>query len=74
MSCTNTQHSVSGLTTMGVSRDGDRGYRPLRLGNSQVAMVFLRNGTDPLQKQMDPCGPIASRGRFVRPFVKYVID
>ena len=28
----------------------------------------------PLEKQLDPMGPIASRGRFVRPSVKYVDD
>ena len=34
-------------------------------GKSQVTICFLRNtGTDPL-------GPIASRGRFVWPSVKY---
>ena len=39
---------------------------------SQVAFGFLRNtGTDPLEKQF---GPIASRGRFIRPFVKYLDD
>ena len=27
-------------------------------------------GTDPLQKQLDPSGPTASRGRSVRPSVK----
>ena len=44
----------------------------------QVAIGFLRNhGTDPLKKQLDPLGPIASRGesiRFIRPSVKYVDD
>ena len=45
------------------------------LVNSQVAIDFLRNGgTDPLKKQFDPLCPIASRGRFVRPSVKYVDD
>ena len=42
---------------------------------SRVAMIDLRNsGTDPLEKQLDPSGPIASRGRFVRPSVKYLYD
>ena len=37
-------------------------------GKSQVAIGSLRNsGTDPLEGQFDPLGPIASRGRFVRP-------
>ena len=40
-------------------------------GKSKVAICFLRNiGTDPLEKQLDPLGPIASRGRSVRPSVK----
>ena len=35
---------------------------------SKVAKSFLRNtGTDPLEKQLDPEGPIAFRERFVRP-------
>ena len=28
----------------------------------------------PLEKQLDPFGPIASRGRFALPSVKYVDD
>ena len=33
----------------------------------------LKNlGTDPLEKHLDPLGPIASRGRSVRPSVKYM--
>ena len=44
-------------------------------GKSQVAIGFLRNsGTDPLKKQLDPSGPIASRGRSIQPHVKYVND
>ena len=44
-------------------------------GKSQVAIGLLRNtGTDPLEKQLDPLGPIASQGRFVRPSVKNVDD
>ena len=47
-------------------------------GKSQVAIGFLRNsGTDPpppLEKQLYPSGPIASRGRSVGPFVIYVDD
>ena len=36
---------------------------------------FLRNTSlDPLEKQLDPLGPIASKGRFIQPFVKYVDD
>ena len=46
---------------------GGRGSGP-PIGISQVARCFLRNtGTDtPLEKQMDPLGPIASRGRGIR--------
>ena len=41
---------------------------PPQPGKSQVAIGFLRNsGTDPLEKQLDPMGPIASKGRSVRP-------
>ena len=42
-------------------------------GKSQVGIGFLRNtGTDsPLEKQLDPMGPIVSRGRYVWPSVKY---
>ena len=29
-------------------------------------------GIDPLEKQLDPLGSIASRGRYLRPSVKYV--
>ena len=37
-----------------------------------MAIGFLRNtGTDPLEKQLDPSGPIASGGRSVRPSLKY---
>ena len=55
-------------------REGARGPDPQR--KSQVAVGFLRNtGTDPrLEKQLDPLGPIAFRGRSVRPSVKYVDD
>ena len=42
---------------------------------SQVGIGFLQNtGTDPLEKQLDHFGPVASRGGFVRPSVKYVDD
>ena len=61
---------------MGGSRGGDRGGGrgpdPPHL-KSQDAICFLRNpGTDPHEKQLDPSGPIASRGRSERPSVKYV--
>ena len=61
---------------MGGSRGGGAGGPdPPPLGKSQVAICFLRkSGTDPLKKQLDPMGPIASRGRSVRPSVKYVDD
>ena len=45
-------------------------------GKSQVAISFLRHLDiqlqTPIEKQLDPSGPIASRGRSVRPSVKYV--
>ena len=42
-------------------------------GKSQVAIIcFLRNtGTDPIEKQLNPRSPIASRETLVRPSVKY---
>ena len=33
--------------------------------------ILVRN---PFEKQLDPLGPIASRGGFVRPSAKYVDD
>ena len=52
----------------------DQGIRnPLK--KSQVTIGFLRNtGTDSLEEQLDPWGPIVSRGRSVRPSVKSVHD
>ena len=45
-------------------------------GESQVVIGFLRNIGTPvrttLEEQLDPSGPIASRGRFELPSVKYV--
>ena len=42
---------------------------------SQVAINLLRNSSmDPFEKQLDLLGPIASRGRNVRPSVKYNDD
>ena len=44
---------------------------------SQVAIGFLNytcTGTDPFEKQLDPFGPIASRGRLERPSEKCVDD
>ena len=42
-------------------------------GKSQVAIGFHRNtGMDPQEKQLDPLGPIASRGRSILCSVKYV--
>ena len=39
-------------------------------GKSQVDIGFLGNtGADPTEKQLDPLGPIAFRGRSVRPSV-----
>ena len=44
-----------------------------RSGRGGVALGFLRNsGTDPLEKQLDPSGPIASRSRSVLLYVKSV--
>ena len=57
---------------MGGSRGG-RGSGPS--WKTQVAVGFLRNTvTDPLEKQFDPLCPIASRGRFVQPSLKYNDD
>ena len=63
------------LCPMGKSRIWDKGSGPQSPGKPQVAICvcFLRNtGTDPLEKQYDPSGPIASRGRSIPPSVKYV--
>ena len=39
-------------------------------GKSQVAICFLRNtGTDPLEKQLNISGPVASRGRSHKCFL-----
>ena len=63
---------IFGAYFMGGSRGGDRSLDP---GKSQVAQGFLRNsGTDPLDKQLNPSGSIASRGKSVRCTVKYVDD
>ena len=44
-------------------------------GKSEVAIDFIgTTGADPLEKQLDPLGPIACRGRSVRPSVIYVDD
>ena len=38
-----------------------------------VSIGFFRNtGTDPLEKRLKSLGPIASRGRFLWLYVKYV--
>ena len=46
------------------------------LGKLQVAIGVLRNtGTfvrTSLEKQLDPLGPIAFRGRYAQPFLKCV--
>ena len=53
---------------MGGSREGGQGVQ-----TPKVATGLLRNsGTDPLEEQLNPTGPIASRGRSVRASVKYV--
>ena len=52
---------------------GPRGW--LHSGKSQVAIGFLRNSdTDPLEKQIDPLDPVASRRSSVQPSMKYVGD
>ena len=44
-------------------------------GCPQVSIGFLKNsGIDPLEKHLDPLGPIASRGLSVRPSEKYIDD
>ena len=59
---------------MGRSRGEGQEFGPLPppLEKSQVAIgsleILVRT---PLKKQLDPLGPIASRGRFVWPSVKY---
>ena len=54
---------------------GAGGSRPPPPGKSEVAKDFLINtGTDPFEKQLDPMGPIAARGRSVRPSVEYIDD
>ena len=53
----------------------ERGSGLLLPGMSQVAKVSLEILVrTPLEIQLDPLGPTASRGRIVRPSVKYVDD
>ena len=65
---------------MGGSREGAGGPTPPpppqhthTPERSQVAILAwpYKSGTDPLEKQLDPSGPIAFRGRSVQPFVKH---
>ena len=52
---------------------GSRGVGEGQGNISHVAIGFLRNsGSYPLEKQLDPMGPILFRGRFERPPVKYM--
>ena len=53
------------------SRGGAEG--PDQTGILQVAICFLRNtGRDHPGESIGPLGPIDSRGRSVRPSVKYI--
>ena len=62
------------LLPMGGSRGGTCGL-DLPFGKSPVAIGFLEVLVQtPLEKQLDPSGPIASRGRSARPSAKYVDD
>ena len=49
-------------------------FGPLFPGKIKVAIfsleILIRT---PHEKQLDPSGPIASRGRYVQPSVKYVV-
>ena len=49
---------------MGGSRGWGLGLDPL--GKSQFICFPRNTGTDPLEKQLEPSGPIASRGRSVQ--------
>ena len=61
------------MQTMGGSRGG-RGSGP-SLENHKLLFVSLEIlARTSLKEQLDPLGPIASRGRSVRPYVKYVDD
>ena len=40
----------------------------------KVSVDILVHVRNPLEKQLDPKGPIDSQGRFGLPFVKYVDD
>ena len=56
-----------------IQRERERGSGLLLPGMSQVAKVSLEILVrTPLEMQLDPLGPTASRGRIVRPSVKYV--
>ena len=61
------------MNPKGTCTDPEEGGRgPVPPGKSEVAIGFLRNtGTDPSREAL---GPIASRGRSIRPSVKYVDD
>ena len=63
------------IKTWRIQRGGDGWQGPDPHGKSQVASGIFRNtGTDPPREAIGTLGPIASRGRSVRPSVKYVAD
>ena len=58
----------------GLNQRGDRGSRPplpWKITSGYTFPILVRTT---LEKQLDPKGPIASRGRFVQPIVKYDDD
>ena len=64
--------SLHGIVHLNFQRGGGGAGGSDPQGKSQVAIGFLRNtGTDPLEKQLD-LGPVASRGRFVRPSINEI--
>ena len=58
-----------------MDQEGGWVFGPLSPGKIKVAIfsleILIRT---PLEKQLDPSGPIVSRGRYVQPSVKYVDD
>ena len=65
---------ITCVICMGGSRGG-QGVRPFPLEYHKLLYVSLEIlERTPFQKQLDPLGPVASRGRFVRSSVKYIGD
>ena len=74
-------NALKNILLHGQIRRGTGNQKPFpHSGKSQVTIGILERTVFtilvriPLEKQFDPLGPIASRGRFVRSAVKYADD